>query len=99
MNADRNKVKVVVVHGNLFEPVKAKKFNTVISNPPQHAGKDVCFAIIEQSRDHLKKGGLLQVVARHQKGGRTLETHMKEVFGNVKEIEKKGGLRVYVSEK
>ncbi len=87
-----------VVRSDLFEKI-AGKFDTILSNPPQHAGKDVCFAIIQQALKFLKKGGLLQIVARHNKGGKTLEEEMQRVFGNVKEIAKKSGFRVYLSKK
>ena len=53
--------------------------------------------MIEKAKDHLKKGGLLQIVARHKKGGKSLEAKMKEVFGNVEAIAKKSGYRVYIS--
>ena len=74
-----------------------EKFDTIITNPPQSAGKQVCFEIIKQAKLHLKKGGLLQLVARHNKGGKELEKKMKEVFNNVKDIAKKAGYRIYVS--
>ena len=34
----------------------------------------------EDSKKYLKERGLLQVVARHNKGGKTLEKKMKGVF-------------------
>jgi 16S rRNA G1207 methylase RsmC len=39
----------------------------------------------------------LQLVARHQKGGKMLEKKMQEVFGNTETLAKKGGFRVYLS--
>jgi len=88
----------------VFEALKTKgflgingKFNTILLNPPQAAGKDLCLKMIEQSKDHLEKQGTFQMVARHNIGGRELEKHMIKVFGNVKEIAKKSGYRVYVS--
>ncbi len=96
-NVELNKVKADVKQGNLFEKVD-DKFDTILVNPPQKAGKDVCFSIIEQSVDYLKRKGLLQLVARHQKGGKSLEKKMKEVFGNVRAQAKKSGYRIYVSE-
>lgn len=86
-----------VVQGDKFENVKGK-FNVILFNPPQTAGKDVCFSMIEESKDYLVSGGSLQLVARHNKGGKTLSLKMEEVFGNVDIIVKKGGYRVYVSE-
>jgi 16S rRNA G1207 methylase RsmC len=81
---------------NIYSNIK-EKFNTIIANPPQLAGKEICFEMIEKAKDHLKKGGLLQIVARHKKGGKSLEAKMKEVFGNVEAIAKKSGYRVYIS--
>lgn len=99
MNLKLNKVdNVKVLDSDLFEKMN-QKFNTIIVNPPQKAGKEICFKIIEESKDYLEKGGLLQLVARHNKGGKTLEQKMKGVFGNVKEMAKKGGYRVYISRK
>ena len=77
---------------------KPMVFDTILLNPPQSAGKDLCIKMIEQSKEHLEKHGLFQMVARHNIGGRELEKHMAKVFGNVKEIAKKSGYRIYVSE-
>ena len=74
-----------------------EKFDTIITNPPQSAGKQVCFEIIKQAKLHLKKGGLFQLVTRHNKGGKELEKKMKEIFNNVKDTAKKSGYRIYVS--
>ncbi|HIH42588.1 TPA: class I SAM-dependent methyltransferase [Candidatus Woesearchaeota archaeon] len=84
--------------GNLFEAIpKDIKFDTIISNLPQHAGRKICFEIITRSKDFLNKDGSLQVVARHQKGGKEIEKKMKEVFGNVETLGKESGYRVYLS--
>jgi 16S rRNA (guanine1207-N2)-methyltransferase len=85
-----------IYSSNLFEEVD-KKFDTIIVNPPQKAGKDICFRMIEQSKQYLEKGGLLQLVARHNKGGKSLAEKMEGVFHNMKSIAKKSGYRIYVS--
>jgi 16S rRNA (guanine1207-N2)-methyltransferase len=99
MNAELNNVEVRIFQGDLYEPLKGKKFNIILSNPPYTAGRDVCYKIIKKAADHLVKGGSLQLVARHQKGGKMLERKMEEVFGNVEELVKRSGYRVYKSEK
>jgi len=99
MNAELNNAEVRLFQGNLYEPLKDKMFNVILTNPPYTAGREVCYKIIGEAKEHLKQGGSLQLVARHQKGGRMLEQKMKEVFGNVKELVKKAGYRVYSSEK
>jgi len=86
------------MQSDLFENID-EKFNTILLNPPQAAGKDLCIKMIEQSKDFLLPKGLFQMVARHNIGGRELEKHMVRIFGNVKEIAKKSGYRIYVSEK
>ncbi len=97
MNIKLNKAEnVQVIKSDLYKNIQ-ERFDTIITNPPQLAGKKICFEIIEKAKEHLKKDGLLQLVARHNKGGKELERKVKEVFGNVKEIGKKAGYRVYVA--
>src|SRR3989338_8176578 len=89
---------IAFFQGNLFESIpKNLKFDTIISNLPQHAGRKVCFEIITKSKDFLNQDRTLQVVARHQKGGKEIEKKMKEVFGNVSTLAKESGYRVYLS--
>ena len=99
MNAKLNNVKVDIYQGNLYEPIKDPNFDAILSNPPQTAGKEICFKLIAQSKKYLKNKGSLQLVARHNKGGKTLSKKMGEIFGNVKVIAKEAGYWVYVSEK
>lgn len=99
-NLKQNNVEGDVIQSNLYDKLPAtKKFDTILTNPPQHAGKKICFQLIEQAPLYLKKKGLLQLVARHNKGGKHLSEHMKKVFDNMKEIAIESGYRVYVSEK
>ena len=97
-NAKLNNVDVNIIESNLFENIDGS-FDTILSNPPQHAGKDICISIIEQSLNHLNEGGTLQLVARHKKGGKSLSEKMEEVFGNVDVLGIKSGFRVYISKK
>lgn len=99
------KDKVKVFQGDMFEPLDSScgseriEFDTILLNPPQTAGKSICLKIIDESFLHLSDKGLLQMVARHNKGGETLSKYMEEVFGNVRQAAKKSGYRVYVSQK
>lgn len=98
-NSELNGVKAQIYHGNLYEKISQDDFDVILSNPPQSAGKKLCFELIEKSREHLKNNGSLQLVARHNKGGKALSEKMKGVFGNVRVVAKKAGYWVYVSVK
>jgi 16S rRNA G1207 methylase RsmC len=86
-----------IIHSNLYENLKDKTVDIILSNPPQSAGKDICLQIIEQAPEHLNKNGSLQLVARPNKGGKTLAKKMKEVFGTVEIIGRGYGFCVYRS--
>ncbi|MBC8500488.1 MAG: class I SAM-dependent methyltransferase [DPANN group archaeon] len=97
-NANLNNLDVEVICSDGFEKIE-ESFDAILLNPPQVAGKEVCFKLIEDSFEHLNKSGLLELVARHNKGGKTLSEKMNSTFGNVKEIVKSSGYRVYISQK
>jgi len=100
LNALKNRIKNVEVRwGNLYEPLKGLRFDTIISNPPQSAGLATCYELIRGAPAHLRKGGLLQLVARHNKGGRRLLSEMERVFGSAEVVGGEGGYKVYVAER
>ncbi len=96
-NAKRNRVedRVVVLHGDLYEPVKGLKFRAIYTNPPLAAGMDTVLRIIEEAPQHLEKGGTLQIVIR--KGAETVKKAMERTFGNVTKLVSKWGYRVFLS--
>ncbi|MEK7219881.1 MAG: methyltransferase, partial [candidate division NC10 bacterium] len=50
------------IHSNGFEKID-KLFDVILLNPPQSAGKELCFKLIEDSKSHLSASGNLQLVA------------------------------------
>ncbi|MBN2368712.1 class I SAM-dependent methyltransferase [Candidatus Woesearchaeota archaeon] len=93
-----NLKRISAISSNIYEKIPGK-FDTILLNPPQTAGRNICFSMIEGAYHHLKEEGLLQLVARHRKGGETLKKKMLEVFSNVEETAKGSGYRVYVSKR
>ncbi|RLE66986.1 MAG: class I SAM-dependent methyltransferase, partial [Thermoprotei archaeon] len=67
------------------------------SNPPISAGLKICSTIIIQAKDYLKNGGILQIVSKHNKGGRRLMELMKKTYGNMEILDKRSGYGVYAS--
>lgn len=98
-NANTNHLKVEVLSSNLFSSLSNRIFDDVVSNPPIAAGKELNTRLITESYQHLSKTGSLWLVAFHNKGGSTLKNIMMNVFGNVSDIDKSGGIRVYKSVK
>lgn len=94
-NAQKNKLSVEVLHSNLYEALPGKLFDDIVSNPPIAAGKELNTRLITESYSHLNENGSLWLVAFHNKGGSTLKSIMKNTFGNVVDIDKSGGIRVY----
>lgn len=98
-NALKNNLSVEILHSNLFEALKDRSFDDIVSNPPIAAGKELNTRLITEALSHLNENGSLWLVAFHNKGGSTLKAIMKNTFGNVEDIDKSGGIRVYKSTK
>ncbi|MGM5485182.1 MAG: class I SAM-dependent methyltransferase [Nanobdellota archaeon] len=97
-NIKLNSVEAKVSKGDAFANVEGK-FDTILLNPPQHAGKDLCIRMIRESSDHLSHGGSLQIVARSKKGGKSLKKAMEEVFSSVEILARSKGFHVYMGVK
>lgn len=98
-NADKNDLHIEVMKSDLYDALQGRLFGDIVSNPPIAAGKALNTKLIEEAKEHLIVNGALWLVAFHNKGGETLKKIMKNIFGNVEDIEKSGGIRVYRSVK
>lgn len=88
---------VVVAQGSGVEPFGGIVFDAVLTNPPLRTGKENVHALLKQGFNALKPGGCLALVIRTQQGAKSMERYMAETFGNVSEVEKGGGFRVYTT--
>jgi len=95
-NLKLHRLEANVKQSDSFEKID-ELFDCVLLNPPQVAGKEVCFKLIEDSYKHINSNGHLKLVARHNKGGQSYSKKMNSVFGNVVDIAKGSGYRVYLS--
>lgn len=89
-NARHNGVedRVVVLQGDLYEPVKGMVFDAIYSNPPLSAGRAVVERIITEGVNHLKDGGFMQLVLA--KGGEYYRSVGERYFRKVDVLRKKG---------
>jgi 16S rRNA G1207 methylase RsmC len=97
INAERNYLQVRVIKSDLYSGVESEKFRDIVTNPPIAAGKKVVERLIRESKQHINPGGSLWLVAFHNKGGSSYKKTMQEVFNNVQDVVKKGGIRLYRS--
>ena len=80
-----------------FEAIADQTFDVIALNPPIRTGLAVIYRLIEESAAHLAPGGSFYLVGRTQQGVLRLAKKMAKVFGQVEEVAKGGGYRVFVS--
>lgn len=97
-NVEEMNMEIEVRQSNGYEEVP-EMFDTVLVNPPYVAGRETVFRLLSEAAEHVRPGGLVQAVARHQKGGAMIGKHLKELLGNCDDSRKKGGFRIYVARK
>lgn len=89
MNIKENKVL-----GNVFESdgysAIAKKYQSIITNPPIHAGKEIVHSFLFGAKDYLVKDGSLYFVINKDQGAKTLVRDLGMV-ADVTILEKRKG--------
>lgn len=95
-NAKNNHISnVTILQSNLFEHVRNQQFDVILTNPPIRAGKQVVHQIFSDSYDCLKPGGSLWVVIQKKQGAPSAYAKLEQVFGQVYEVTKEKGYRIY----
>ncbi len=89
-NCDTNKVKAKIVLSDDIRTLK-DKFTSVILNPPIRAGKQVIFALYQKARDVLDDGGSLFIVIQKKHGAASTEKELKNLFNEVRVLDKVNG--------
>lgn len=74
---------------NCYQSVTLK-YDTIITNPPIRAGKDVVYEIVMGAVNHLNVSGNLFLVVRKEQGAKSLISKLNEVY-NVEIVERKSG--------
>ncbi len=78
-----------------FSNIDEKDFDVILMNPPFRAGKKVVYTLIEKAKEFLKINGSLYTVCMTRQGAKSLAKKMEEAFGEVYEVKKGSGYRVY----
>ncbi len=77
-----------------FNHLKDRKFAAILTNPPIRAGKRTVYQMFEDSRYALLKNGELWVVIQKKQGAPSAMDKLKDLFGNVKVIDRSKGYYV-----
>ncbi|MFC4098322.1 class I SAM-dependent methyltransferase [Paenibacillus xanthanilyticus] len=94
-NAKINEISnVTIVQSDVFEAVRDRKFDIIVTNPPIRAGKAIVHRILEEGAELLKPGGSMWVVIQKKQGAPSAEAKLETVFGNVEEVTKDKGYRI-----
>lgn len=86
---------ITVIESDLFEVLEEKDYDVVVTNPPIRAGKDVVHAIFEGAYERLRSGGALWIVIQKKQGAPSAKQKLEELFGEVVEVTKDKGYRIY----
>lgn len=79
-NAKLNKVdNVEIIESYAYQNITGK-FNTIITNPPIRAGKEVVYEIIAEAREHLLLDGELYIVIRKNQGAKSMIKNLDEFY-------------------
>lgn len=99
-NAKRNGFNnVTVLQSDLLAQVAEYKFNSILTNPPIRAGKTIVHEIFAQAYKALAPGGQLWVVIQKKQGAPSAFTKLEILFGNVVEVTKDKGYRIFKATK
>ena len=80
-----------------FENLTEKDYSVILMNPPFRTGKKIVYPLLEKSLEYLQQKGSLYTVCMTRQGAKTLAKKMDEIFGNVIEVDKGSGYRVFCS--
>ena len=81
-----------VFESNCYEAINSK-YDTIITNPPIRAGKNIVYEILMKAKEYLNDSGNLFLVIRKEQGAKSLIFDLEKIY-NVSILEKKKGFFV-----
>ena len=92
-NAELNGIATTTVHSDCFAGI-TDSFDTIILNPPIHAGKDVCYRMYEEAALHLNPGGSFYIVIQKKHGASSTLEKLGQIFSVCEVLYRKKGINV-----
>lgn len=87
-----NCINIKAFESNCYSKI-TQKYNTIITNPPIRAGKDIVYDIVMNAKKHLLEEGKLFLVIRKEQGAKSLIFDLEKIY-NVEILGKKKGFFV-----
>ena len=80
-----------ILQSDLYEAVRGRTFDVIVTNPPIRAGKNVVHRIFEEAPAHLNPGGALWIVIQKKQGAPSAWAKLETIFAAVEAVEKRKG--------
>ena len=97
-NAAVNGVGARFFHSDCFDGIRGC-FESIVLNPPIHAGKEVVYKMYEQAKEHLAPGGCFYIVIQKKHGAKSSLQKLKEIYEVCVTLYKKKGTYVIMASK
>lgn len=83
-NAQLNQITNINIYSsNAYSEIESdKKYGLICTNPPIRAGKKVVDEILEKSKGHLVKNGVLLVIIQKKQGAPSAKKLLEATYGN-----------------
>ena len=96
-NAERLGVNNVrILQSDRYEALGlGETFDAILTNPPIRAGKAIVHSIFDGAFERLRPGGALWVVIQKKQGAPSAFAKLEETFGEVREVAKDKGYRIF----
>ena len=92
-NAKLNHVEAQCIHSDGFDNLSGK-YDSIVLNPPIHAGKEVMYRLYAGAAAHLLPDGALYIVIQKKHGAESTMKVLKEIFSECRILYKKKGYYV-----
>lgn len=99
-NAERNRIKnVEILQSDVYEVVKGRVFDVILTNPPIRAGKETVHRIFAEGDELLSDSGEMWVVIQKKQGAPSAFKKLQEIYREVEEVERSKGYFIFRARK
>lgn len=99
-NAQLNHIRNVEIFvSDVYEAVKDKKFQVILTNPPIRAGKEIVHRIFSEGYDLLENDGEMWVVIQKKQGAPSALKKLQEIYQEVEEADRSKGYYIFRAKK